>query len=235
MTSEQPMVPVSPPTKAKGTMKTAIALPIIAVLVVVVVVVGFLLFQNMSDLSAAEDKITEHEATIASLQSDLAASQAEVTDLKVKLTASQAEVSSLEGEVAGLETNLASTRTQLTQKTTDLTAAQTVNTTLTAELKKIKDPRHFSSVTELKDWLQKDDTNTKYASMEAVQRSFILQIRALRDGFLLPASFYYYNNVLYVINMSTIGNELYSVSSYNDTILLWDHVNAQPSHPEPLP
>jgi hypothetical protein len=144
-------------------------------------------------------------------------------------------VAGLEKDKAGLQTSLSSTQSQLSQKTTELTAAQTVNTALTAELKKIKDPRHFASVTELKDWLAKDDTNTKYVSLEAVQRSFILQVRALRDGFLLPATFYVSGGVLYVVNEAVIGDQIYDVSSYNDTIAFYHYCNAQPSHPEPLP
>lgn len=242
MTSEQPMVPVSPPTKAKGTMKTSIAITIIAVLVVGLAVVGFLLFQNMSDLNAAEDKIAEHEATITGLQSDLSTSRAEATDLRSKLTASQSEVSSLQSKVAGLETDktglqtsLTSTQSQLTQKTTELTAAQTVNTALSAELKKIKDPRHFSSVTELKDWLQKDDTNTKYAKSDYHLQALILQVRALRDGFILPVATWDDGTTLYVINQAIIGDKIYWVYPDDDTIYAYWYIQPQPSHPEPLP
>jgi septal ring factor EnvC (AmiA/AmiB activator) len=228
-------------------MKTTIAIPIIAVLVIALVAVGFLDFQNMSNLNAAEDKIAEHEATIASLQSDLSTSRAEATDLRSKLTASEAEVSSLKGKVAGLETDkaglessLASTKSQLAQKTTDLTAAQTVNTTLTAELKKIKDPRHFSSVTELTDWLQKDDTNTKYASLKTgsanyVQMSFILQVRAARDGYILPVYFIFGSTSTWVSNYAIIGDTMYLVEAGDDSVTAYYRLWAVPSHPEPLP
>lgn len=107
MTMEQPRAPAGPPTKAKSAMKLSIAIPIIAVLFVGLVVIGLLLFQNMNDLSVAEDKITEHETSIDSLQSDLSNSRAEAVNLTGKLTSCEAEVLSLEDEVVVLEGKIA--------------------------------------------------------------------------------------------------------------------------------
>jgi septal ring factor EnvC (AmiA/AmiB activator) len=240
-----------------------LSIGISSVLVIALVATGVLFFQKSSALTTANATIATRDTTISGLNTDLTASRAETTDYKAKLAASEATVLTLNGtitdlngknlkltnDIAAVNTQLSNTQTQLSDTQTELagtkssltsaqsslSAAQSSNATLTASLKTIKDPRHFASLTELKDWLQKDDTNTKYPTMEGVQKSFILQVRALRDGFLLPVTFYIDSGNLYVINEAVIGNLVYDVSASTDNVVFWTICNAQPSHPEPLP
>ena len=233
----------------------SIVIPI--VLIIAVVVVGYLLFKNLGDLKTANLEIDGHHTTISSLETNLTKSQTETTDLKTKLTASENTVATLKGEVTTLKASAESLNGQITTLQNDksklsadlntanssltsaqssLSSAQTVNSTLTAELKKVKDPRHFNSLTELTDWLQKDDTNTKYTTMGASQKAFILEVRATRDGLLLPVSIWLEGTTLLVGNRAVIGDTVYGVNAGTDFVgQILKTAAIQPSHPEPLP
>ncbi len=219
-------------------------MPIIAICVLVVAVVFtvVLYLQKSSDLKAANSEIATQKTTISGLNTDLTASKAETADFKTKLTASEAEVATQKSNVADLTTkntkltsDLTAANSALSGAQSSLSAAQSANSALTSDLKKVKDPRHFASVAELTDWLQKDDTNTKYASVDNIQRAFILQVRALRDGFLLPVSLYTDSSGHWVGNRAVIGTVIYMVTSTTDSVTAYDVCVAQPSHPEPLP
>ena len=214
------------------------------VLVAGVGVFGFLYFQESGNLKDAEAEIVTHLDTISGLETDLSASEAEATDLSSKLNASELKVTTLEGEVSDLtaektklDSDLSAANSQISGLQSSLSAAQSASSALTAELKKIKDPRHFSSVTELTDWLQQDDTNTRYASLRASERAFIRQVRALRDGFILPAVEYFSssNSMFYFYNMAIIEGTIYWISTSSDTLYNEGSFQPLPSHPEPLP
>jgi septal ring factor EnvC (AmiA/AmiB activator) len=233
-----------------------LSIGISGVLLVALVATGFLYFGKSSDLKTANTEIATQKTTIEGLNTDLAASKAETADFKGKLAASEANVVTLNGNITNLtgqntkltsdltaantllsaaQTELSSTKSSLSSAQSALSTAQSTNSTLTANLKKVTDPRHFASVTELKDWLQKDDTNTKYPTLDVVQKAYILQIRALRDGFLLPVSLYYDSYGDWVANRAIIDGVVYSVIASTDNIYIYDTCTIQPSHPEALP
>lgn len=239
-----------------------VAIIIGVILVAGVGAFGFLYFQEAGDLKDAEAEIVTHLGTISGLETDLSASETEAADLSDKLSASESEVASLEGNVSTLEgevstlegevsdltdqnseldADLASANTKISGLQSSLSAAQSVNTSLTAELKTIKDPRHFESVTELSDWLQQDDTDTVYASLASgglgnfMQMAFILQVRAARDGYILPAYILPGDGVTFVLNYAIIGDMMYFVDVTNDEVEAMVYLAGQPSHPEPLP
>ncbi len=151
-----------------------------------------------------------------------------------KLGDAQTEIVTLEGDVATLEGDVATLEGDVATLEGNVATLEGTVSTLSAELKKVKDPRHFSSLTELTDWLQKDDTNTKYANEDPTRRAFILQVRALRDGYLLPATLYSEYEVSYVINKAVIEGYTYSVWSDSDDVYLDIYTGLLPSHPLPL-
>jgi outer membrane murein-binding lipoprotein Lpp len=197
------------------------------------------------------------------LQTDLAAKEAEADSLTSQLSDSEAEVTILQGNVSTLNAQvtklttdldstksqldstkslLATTQSQLSSTQSNLSSVQAANTTLTAELRKIKDARHFGSLPELTDWLQKDDTDTKYASLfDGTNRNyllmaFILQERAVRDGYLLPAYYLPTSNSSWISNYAIIGDMMYLVEPGDDSVTaFWRLGSAQPGKPEPLP
>ena len=231
----------------------------ISVLAVGLLVTGGFLFQNIGNLSDAKAEIETHKATISGLQTDLAAKVAGAESLTFRLSDSETEVTALQGNVSTLNAQvtklttdlnstqsqldstkslLATTQSQLSSTQSNLSTVQATNTTLTAELRKIKDARHFGSLQELTDWLQKDDTNTKYSSssMSYLQMAFILQERAARDGYLLPAYYLPGTTSSWISNYAIIGDMMYLVEPGDDSVTAYVRLNtAQPGKPEPLP
>ena len=242
-----------------------INISIIGVLVVGLAASLFFYFQESGNLKDAQDVIVDLEGDVSTLDdivstlgTDLAAAEAEVTRLDGELTAAEAQVSTLEadlaaaeGQVSTLEADLAAAETQVSTLEADLAAAEGQVSTLEAELadaeaqvatlaeelQTVKDPRHFASLQELEAWLAQDDTDTAYPFAGPFEQAFILQVRALRDGYLLPV---YFEDLDYDFlvemsgNFAYIGDEIYYVDPAVDFIVLWAFVDAIPSHPLPL-
>lgn len=242
-----------------------INISIIGVLVVGLAASLFFYFQESGNLKDAQDVIVDLEGDISTLDgivstlgTDLAAAEAEVTRLEEDLATAEAQVSTLEADLAAaeaqvttLEADLAAAEAQVTTLETDLAAAEAqVSTleaeladaeaqvsTLEAELQTVNDPRHFTSLQELEAWLAQDDTDTAYPFAGPFEQAFILQVRALRDGYLLPA---YFEDIDYdflvelVGNFAYIGDEIYYIDPAFDFVFLWALVDAIPSHPLPL-
>lgn len=174
--------------------------------------------------------------------------ESEIVDLEEDISALEGNVSTLEGNVSALETDLAESEATVATLQSDLDIAnnkvcnlqrdlstqRNINTTLSSELKTVKDPRHFSSIQELTDWLHEDDTDTKYADESNSQKAFILQVKALRDGYLLPVICVLVDNIPTMRNMAIIGNEMYWINANDDDSYLRDTVDPIPSHPLPL-
>ena len=232
-----------------------IAIPVISVLVLGVIAVGYLYWQQTNKLGDAESEIVALEGNVTTLEGDVATLEGDVTTLEGNVSTLEGDVTTLEGnvstlegnvttlegEVSTLETDLADSEAEVSSVQSSLATAnakvssqQTINSALSAQLKTVKDPRHFASVTELTDWLQQDDTDTQYASASDFQRAFILQVRALRDGYLIPASIYTDTSYIYVINRAVIGDYIYSVWSEDDYTERWEYIAPLPSHPLPL-
>jgi peptidoglycan hydrolase CwlO-like protein len=248
MTTLQEVPQVTELPKRSSTGKVLL-MTILGILAVGLVVAAVFLFRTIDDLK-------EKNNTISSLQNELVASKSEVVDLKAKLATSESTASALRNDITSFKgqidtlqgdktklsadlvvttSDLASVKSSLTSTQASLSASQSVNSSLTAELKKVKDPRHFGTLSELTDWLQKDNTDTQYASVGVLQRALILQVRALRDGFLLPVSIEANSDGVFVANVAIIGDTVYDVTSRTDGIEPYTYVTPQPSHPEPLP
>lgn len=186
-----------------------IAIPLIVLLAAGAGALGFLYFQESGKLKDADVEISSLEGNVSSLQSSLSAKDTDISSLESDLGVANASIQ----------------------------AQQAINTVLTDELKNIKDPRHFTSLSELVDWLDQDDTDILYASKSLEELAFILQVAALRDGYLLPACFedwdgdYLVNNVG---NLAYIGDEIFMVWPDDDTVFTWAYVAPIPSHPLPL-
>ncbi len=215
------------------------------------------------NVSTLETNLADSEATVTTLETDLEVANAEIGDLQADLSTQQTinsslegnistlegTISTLEGNVSTLETDLAESEATVATLETDLEVAnaenenlqadvktlQTLNLVLSEEVKKVKDPRHFASTQELADWLQKDTTDEEWTLDDHTNYCYILQVRALRDGFLLPVSYEYFDEELYPYNIAVIGTEVYYVSVEDDyTIEVYFLYKALPSHPLPL-
>ena len=183
-----------------------------------------------AEVTRLEGELTTAQDEISTLQADLAEAQAEVDRLEGELAAAEAEVDRLGGELAAAQAEVASLEGELA-------TAQDEISTLSDELVMVKDPRHFNSLVELNNWLAQDDTNTEYAGEEIYNYGYILQVKALRDGYLLPAFFEDWDGD-YIANISGnlayIGDEIYIVLPFMDAAILWFFAVDIPSHPLPL-
>ncbi len=204
-----------------------------------------------TDLAAAEAEVTRldgeltaAEAQVSTLEADLAAAEGQVSTLEADLAAAEGQVSTLEADLAAAETqvstleaDLAAAEGQVSTLEAELADAEAQVATLAEELQTVKDPRHFASLQELEAWLAQDDTDTAYPFAGPFEQAFILQVRALRDGYLLPV---YFEDLDYDFlvemsgNFAYIGDEIYYVDPAVDFIVLWAFVDAIPSHPLPL-
>jgi septal ring factor EnvC (AmiA/AmiB activator) len=187
------------------------------------------------DLSAATANVTRltsdlssANVNVAKLTSDLTAEKANVTKLTADLSAANAKVTSTQAsldkanaDLTKATADLATVNANLAKANADLTAAKATNATLTTDLNKIKAPRHFTSLDELNAWLAKDDTNfnPKYASYDALQRAYVLQIKAARDGFIISTMVDTDGTRILVVNEAIAGSTLYVVSAVLDIAL----------------
>ena len=89
----------------------------------------------------------------------------------------------------------------------------TVITNLQEEIDKVEAPRHFNTTDELKTWLASTGAKTTYAALRPIERAYILQVLALRDGYLLPAYFYQNGGTYYSLNTAYIQGTIYVVSA----------------------
>jgi hypothetical protein len=224
---------------------------VMAVLAVALVAVGVLYGIQSGNLSQAKTDIAGLENNIATIQTELTVEQANAAALQTQLTAtindlnaSRDDVAQLEDDlnaseqrIANLETKLEAANTKLAQAYADIAGLTTANAALSGELNLIKDPRHFNSLNELESWLENDDTNTNsaYSSLTPQARAYILQVKALRDGFILSACIDWDSNYIYSWNVAIVGKAVYSVNAETDAVNAGpSFYDALPLHPLPL-
>lgn len=198
-----------------------IIFPLIAVLVIAVVLLAFFLADLTSKLNAADSQIATMNTTVSSLQTN-------VLSLQTQLTASQTKVDSLQLSINA--TNIALQKAQA-----DLNSQQDTNAVLAAQLKIVQYPRHFKDLAELTDWLQKDDTNAKYASVTDLQRALILEVRATQAGYILPSRIPLAGTGEQTVNVAIISGQVYTVRSKDDVVEPQFAITPQPSYPLPPP
>ncbi len=226
-------------------MKKVFVIITASLLVVGIVVTGFLLMQKIQELENANNEIENRDERISDLSNLLAAEQETTASLNICLLESDDEINLLTGRIDDLDDSLNkvnlqldSTRSQLTSVQSGLTSAQTVNSTLTAELRRTRDLRHFESLAELTEWLAKDDTDTKYStdSTDYLKMACILQKRAAQDGYLLPAYIIPLTDTLiWISNIAIIGDMVYTVEPGDDSVSPYFRMGfVQAVNPEPL-
>jgi hypothetical protein len=199
--------------------------------------------QRNADLSQAKADLAQTVSDLANRSGELTQSQSQVEDLKLAVYSAETKsagqdktISDLQGFLSTANGRASSLQASLTKSLSDIQAQQMINTGLMAELRKVEDPRHFSSVAELTDWPDQDDTNRVYANERPSVISYILQIRALRAGYLLPVEIGWDNDNLYFENIAIIGDTIYEVDPTDDGIYRGlSGFQPVPSHPLPLP
>jgi hypothetical protein len=211
----------------------------LAALVVAVGGVGYVALQKNSALADSRLLATSLTQDIAGLKGNVSELQANLSDSQGKAKSLQSDLDTTRGDLDRAQGDLKSANGQIASLSTDLKSTQSANSALSQNLKKVSDPRHFQSVAELADWLAKDDTNTRYANARPSQLAYILQVRALRDGFILAANvaWDFSAGMIYSENVAVIDGTIFEIDPASDavhnskatfTILLPSHPEAQP-------
>ena len=204
---------------------------------------GYLAFayiSTSSDLTEANATIDDYVVEVAGLEQDVASLTDDLETLTQERDTLQTEKDTLSAQKAGLETDLSaanseisSLQSSLSSKTSELNSEKARTTSLQGELNTAMYPRHFSSVQELRDWLQQDDTDTAYANESRPVLSYILQVRALQDGYLLPADVDIVGGQDWWSNSAVISGVIYWVYAWNDGIAVVDYTSPLPTYPIP--
>ncbi len=187
-----------------------------------------------SQVVTLKSDLESSKAKINSLQSELAAAQALNSGTQAEITA---QMEKLNAEISKLSGDLAKANTSLDKANAEVNSQKALVTSLQANLAKVKDPRHFYTIEELNTWLQQDDTNSNpaFAAATLTDKAFILQVRALRDGYLLPAAVDADSEYIYSWNVAVIGAEIYVVTASTDAVNKLGTVFQVPPAQRPLP
>ena len=185
----------------------------------------------VSGLASTQQELQSVKDQSAAAQAELETAQAELEGAQAKLEAAQAELVKSEETASTLEAELQAANSETEKLGADVAAQQQINSSLSDELKKVTYPRHFQSLTELTDWLRKDDTDTVYAGEKMSNLSFILQVKALRDGYLLPAAWELAEDTILISNMAIIEDEMHWVWPDEDYTEFVSYTGALPSRP----
>ncbi len=229
-----------PPQKSSGSGTWKMI--VMGVLAVALIAVGVLYGIEISNLNKAKANIATLENNVSTLQTQLAAEQAHAASLQSELTATisdlnaaEDDIEQLESDIAESELRISSLQSELAQAYTEIAGLTDANTALTEELNVIKDPRHFDSLQELETWLENDDTDTAYSSLSAQAKAYVLQVKALRDGFILSACIDWDSNFIYSWNVAIVGDAIYSINAATDAISAGPSLaDALPLHPLPI-
>ena len=223
-------------------------LVIIGVIVILVGSTGYLAFAytgTSSDLTEASSTIDDYTVEVAGLEQDVTSLTDGLSTMTVERDTLLNDKANLEGENADLEDDLnnansqiSSLQSSLSSKTSELNSEKARANALQSELNVVMYPRHFGSVQELADWLQQDDTNTEYADIKEdnyLQMSFILEVRAARDGYILSTYLVPLDTgVCWISNIACIGDTFYLVEAGDDSVTeYYTYWNAVPSCPIP--
>ena len=146
-----------------------------------------------SDLDSSIAQLNISSEQRASLQSELEVSKAKIVSLESELASAEAKITGsqdgLVAEINRLNADLAAAANALAGANTSIAQLNEEKSALESLFDGVIAPRHFYSLEELQAWLAFDDTDTNpdYFSLGPAEKCFILQVRALRDGLLLPA------------------------------------------------
>jgi len=177
--------------------------------------------------------MTRQTGSLSDARAEIAALTSQVGSLEKSVSSLQGKLADSENKALGLQANLNAANTHSAALEDTIKSLQGTISAQADELKKIRYPRHFASLAELTNWLQKDDTNLKYPGVSALQRAYILQVKALQDGYLLPVRMPIVALGLTELdtNFAIIGDAIYTVRASNDSVERWAPAPALPSYP----
>jgi hypothetical protein len=199
----------------------------IAVVLVAVIVVLAVLLGNKNS------KLTDTETQVKSLQSQVSSLETTKSSLQTQLSQAQTKNTSLQSE---LDTTKQQTSEQIEQLSKGLSDAQKTIASQADSIKTMKYPRNFSTIDELTNWLQKNNPVTwnpnTLTPIQRAEMAFALEVKAARDGYLMPVILPLYGNLDYLTNRTIVGDVTYEIKSWDGTVQIGGRITpALPSYP----
>ena len=193
---------------------------------------GWLLVQTTDELNQAKSTINSINANLSTAQTQLNEEKTRSANLQIKIQALESELESIKQLVGEPQSDIAA---EISRLNAELAKAKADANATLVELTKIKNPRHFYTIEELRAWLEQDDTNTNpnYETLGLADKAFILQVKALRDGYLLPAAIDADSDHIYSWNIAVVGAGIYVVTADTDEVLFLANFGAPPAQPIP--
>ena len=205
---------------------------VLGVLVVAaIVVIAVLASQN----GKTNTKLTDAQQQVASLQSQTSSLQTSLTSTQNDLTALKTKSAS---DLAAAKADSDAQNAQIAALQKDITSRQSTIDSQAAQIKVMRYPRNFTTIDELTNWLQKNNPVTwdplTLTAPQRVQMTFALEIKATRDGYLLPVVLPMFGNLDYMTNRAVVGDIIYEVRAWDSFVQIGGRVTpAVPSYPLP--
>ena len=199
---------------------------------------GYLAFAytgKSSDLTEANSTIDNYVVRVAGLEQDTASLTDDLSAMTGERDTLEDEKADLEIELDDANSEISSLQSSLSVKTSELNSEEARTTALQGELNTVMYPRHFNSLQELQGWLQEDKTDTEYYSY-AAERCYVLYVRALQDGYILPVYVTDESGVDLWGNFAVIGDTVWLVAPSDDDTWEFcesDWFDVLPSYPIP--
>ncbi len=196
-------------------------------IVVLIVVVAVLAAQ----LNKTNSKLTDTEQQLTSTKADLNTAQTALSTTKGELAASTANAT-------GLQNNLTTANAQIKDLNTKADASAKTIGQQALQIRTMMYPHNFSTIEELTNWLQKNNSKTvdfnSTTALQRVQMAFALEIRASRDGYLMPVALPLLGSLDLVTNRAIVGDVVYDVRAWDNLVQLGGRITpALPSYPIP--
>ena len=199
--------------------------------VAAVVVIAVMASQNgkaNADLKDSQQQVASLQSQASSLQGNLSSAQSQLT----AATAAQAKAAS---DQAAAKT---ASDAQISALQKDISSKQSTIDSQAAQIKTMRYPRNFSTIDELTNWLQKNNPVTwdslTLTAAQRVQMTFALEIKAARDGYLMPAVLPMFGNLDWMTNRTVVGDIIYEVRAWDSFVQIGGRVTpAVPSYPIP--
>ncbi len=202
----------------------------------VLVVAGIVVIAVMaSQKSATDKKLNDSQQQAASLQAQVSSLQTNLKTTQDQLSAAQTKIGSLQTD---LTTTTATANAKIDALNKDVSSKQSTIDSQAAQIKTMRYPRNFSTIDELTNWLQKNNIVTwdplTLTAVQRVQMAFALEIKASRDGYLLPVVLPMFGNLDYMTNRAVVGDTVYEVRAWDSFAQVGGRVTpAVPSYPIP--
>lgn len=170
------------------------------------------------DLTQAQNEIVSLESDLESAQSQIATTQNLLETTQSTLATTESDLADAESQASSLQSQVSSLQSTSSKASSDLAAIQ-----------EVYPPRHFTSATELRQWLAANAISDMPASSVAetlVDKTLQLQEAALEDGYIISLDIDEDPDFFYVNALALIGGLIWIIDVETDEVYQWSSLGA---------